>query len=83
MNLLQTWFANYCETYLVEFPLLYLAFLNYFSCFIQDFRIRATKYKNICGGKYTRARARARAPLARNYTNRKLKSKDGTTSIKY
>ena len=30
------------------------------------------------GGKYTRARA----PLAREYTNRILESKDGTTSMK-
>ena len=45
--------------------------------------IRATKYKKICGRKYTRARARARAPLVRKYTNRILESKDGTTSLKY
>ena len=28
MNLLQTWLANCCESYLVESPLLYLAFFK-------------------------------------------------------
>ena len=28
MNLLQTWFANCCESYRVKFPLLYLAFFK-------------------------------------------------------
>ena len=40
--------------------------------------IRAIKYKNYVAGKYTRARA----PLARKYTNRIFESKDGTTSMK-
>ena len=40
--------------------------------------IRAMKYKKYVAGKYTRARA----PLARNYTNRIFTSKDGTTSMK-
>ena len=38
--------------------------------------IRAIKYKKYVAGKYTRARA----PLARKYTNRIFESKDGTTS---
>ena len=37
--------------------------------------IRAIKYKNSVAGKYTRARA----PLARNYTNRIFESKNGTS----
>ena len=36
------------------------------------------KYKKCVAGKYTRARA----PLARKYTNRIFESKDGTTSTK-
>ena len=40
--------------------------------------IRAIKYKKYVAGKYTRARA----PLARGYTNRIFESKDGTTSMK-
>ena len=40
--------------------------------------IRVIKYKKYVGGKYTRARA----PLAREYTNRIFESKDGTTSMK-
>ena len=36
------------------------------------------KYKKYVAGKYTRARA----PLARKYTNRIFESKDGTTSVK-
>ena len=40
--------------------------------------IRAKKYKKYVGGKYTRARA----PLAREYTNRIFESKDGPTSMK-
>ena len=40
--------------------------------------IRAIKYKNYVAGKYTRARA----PLARMYTNRIFESKDGTTGMK-
>ena len=40
--------------------------------------IRAMKYKKCVAGKYTRARA----PLARKYTNRIFESKDGTTSMK-
>ena len=40
--------------------------------------IRAMKYKKSVAGKYTRARA----PLARKYTNRIFESKDGTTSMK-
>ena len=40
--------------------------------------IRAMKYKKYVAGKYTRARA----PLARKYTNRIFESKDGTTSMK-
>ena len=40
--------------------------------------IRAMKYKKCVIGKYTRARA----PLARKYTNRIFESKDGTTSMK-
>ena len=36
------------------------------------------KYKKYVAGKYTRARA----PLARKYTNRIFESKDGTTSMK-
>ena len=40
--------------------------------------IRAIKYKKYVAGKYTRARA----PLARKYTNRIFESKDGTTSTK-
>ena len=40
--------------------------------------IRAIKYKKYEAEKYTRARA----PLARKYTNRILQSKDGTTSMK-
>ena len=39
--------------------------------------IRAMKYKKCVAGKYTRARA----PLARKYTNRIVESKDGTTSM--
>ena len=38
--------------------------------------IRVIKHKKYGAGKYTRARA----PLARNYTNRKFESKDETTS---
>ena len=38
--------------------------------------IRVIKHKKYAAGKYTRARA----PLARNYTNRKFESKDETTS---
>ena len=40
--------------------------------------IRAMKYKKYATGKHTRARA----PLARKYTNRIFESKDGTTSVK-
>ena len=40
--------------------------------------IRAIKYKKYVAWKYTRARA----PLAREYTNRIFESKDGTTSMK-
>ena len=40
--------------------------------------IRAMKYKKCVAGKYTRARA----PLARKYTNRIFESKDVKTSIK-
>ena len=40
--------------------------------------IRAIEYKKYVAGKYTRARA----PLARKYTNRIFESKDGTTSTK-
>ena len=40
--------------------------------------IQAMKYKKCVAGKYTRARA----PLARKYTNRIFESKDGTTSMK-
>ena len=40
--------------------------------------IRAIKYKKSVAGKYTRARA----PLARKYTNGIFESKDGTTSTK-
>ena len=40
--------------------------------------IRAIKYKKKKAGKYTRARA----PLARQYTNRIFESKDSTTSMK-
>ena len=40
--------------------------------------IRAMKYKKCVAGKYTRARA----PLARQYTNRIFESKDSTTSMK-
>ena len=40
---------------------------------------RAAKYEKYVAGKCTRARA----PLARKYTNRILESQDGTTSIKY
>ena len=40
--------------------------------------IRAIKYKKYVAGKNTRARA----PLAREYTNRIFESKDGTTSMK-
>ena len=40
--------------------------------------IRAIEYKKYVAGKYTRARA----PLARKYTNRIFESKDGTTSMK-
>ena len=40
--------------------------------------IQAMKYKKYVAGKYTRARA----PLARKYTNRIFESKDGTTSTK-
>ena len=40
--------------------------------------IWAIKYKNYVVGKYTRARA----PLARKYTNRIFESKDGTTTMK-
>ena len=39
--------------------------------------IRAIEYKKYVAGKYTRARA----PLARKYTNRIFESKDGTTSM--
>ena len=39
--------------------------------------IRTIKYKKYMAGKYTRARA----PLARKYTNRIFESKDGTTSM--
>ena len=39
--------------------------------------IRAIKYKIYMAGKYPRARA----PLARKYTNRIFESKDGTTSM--
>ena len=40
--------------------------------------IQAIKYKKYVAGKYTRARA----PLARENTNRIFESKDGTTSMK-
>ena len=40
--------------------------------------IRVINYKKHVAGKYTRARA----PLAREYTNRIFESKDGTKSIK-
>ena len=40
--------------------------------------IRAIKYKKYVAGKYTRARA----PLARKYTNRIFESKDSTTRMK-
>ena len=40
--------------------------------------IRVIKYKKYVAGKYTRARA----PLAREYTNRIFESKDGATSMK-
>ena len=40
--------------------------------------VRAMKYKKYVAGKYTRARA----PLARKYTNQIFESKDGTTSTK-
>ena len=40
--------------------------------------IRAIKYKQKKAGKYTRARA----PLARQYTNRIFESKDDATSTK-
>ena len=40
--------------------------------------ILAIKYKKYVARKYTRARA----PLARKYTNRIFESKDGTTSMK-
>ena len=40
--------------------------------------IRAMKYRKYVAGKYTRARA----PLARKYTNRIFESKDGTKSMK-
>ena len=40
--------------------------------------IRAIEYKKYVAGKYTRARA----PLARKYTNRIFESKDGLTSMK-
>ena len=40
--------------------------------------IRGIKYKKYAAGKYTRARA----PLARKYTNRIFESKNGTTSMK-
>ena len=40
--------------------------------------IRTIKYKKYMAAKYTRARA----PLARKYTNRIFESKDGTTSTK-
>ena len=40
--------------------------------------IRAIKYKKYLAGKY----ARARAPLARENTNRIFESKDAPTSIK-
>ena len=40
--------------------------------------IQAIKYKKYVAGKYIRARV----PLAREYTNRILESKDGTTSMK-
>ena len=40
--------------------------------------IRVMKYKKYVAGKYTRARA----PLARKYTNRIFESKDGTKSMK-
>ena len=40
--------------------------------------IRVIKYKKYVAGKYTRARA----PLARKYTNGIFESKDGTTSMK-
>ena len=40
--------------------------------------IRAIKYKNYVAGKYTRARA----ALARKYTNRIFESNDSTTRMK-
>ena len=40
--------------------------------------IRAMKYKKYVAGTYTRARA----PLARKYTDRIFESKDGKTSMK-
>ena len=40
--------------------------------------IRAIKYKKYLAGRYTRARA----PLARENTNRIFESKDGTKSMK-
>ena len=40
--------------------------------------IWAIKHKKYVAGKYIRARA----PLAREYTNRIFESKDGTTSMK-
>ena len=69
--------------FLVESPILYLAFLKTIFSFIiltknkKGVRaIRATEYKKYGAGKYTRARA----PLARKYTNRIFKPKDDTTS---
>ena len=40
--------------------------------------VRVMKYKKYVAGNYTRARA----PLARKYTNRIFESKDGTKSMK-
>ena len=40
--------------------------------------IQAIEYTKYVAGKYTRARA----PLARKYTNRIFESKNGTTSMK-
>ena len=58
--------------------------LFYLSWFSQKTRkgleqIGIQSTKRMCGGKYTRARA----PLARKYTNRIFESRDGTTSMEY
>ena len=68
----------YAVTYLNVFALRRFIFRDFTKNKEGVRAIRAIKYGKYVEGKYTRARA----PLARKYTNRIFPTKDGTTSMR-